>query len=116
MAGGDLRHPRLLVNATLSPRLPAEVFHGVRDVNLRAVDARTFERPVQHAAGGTDEQLADAVLFVAGLLADEHDRRVRRAGTEDRLRGATPEITASAIGSRGLCRRKRRTNWHEWPG
>src|SRR5215813_13574791 len=116
MTRGDFRHPRLLVNPALSARLPAEVFHRVRDVHRRAVDARCFECAVENASSGTDEWLTRPIFFIARLLANEHDRRMRWSGTEDCLRGTTPEITALALGSGSLCRRKRRMNWHERPG
>ena len=46
--------------------------------------------------GRTDERPAGQVLLVAGLLADEHDRRVERAFAEHRLRRVLVEVAAGA--------------------
>src|SRR5947208_1394729 len=43
-----------------------------------------------------DERPARLVLLVAGLLADEHDRRLPRALAEDRLRGVAVEVAPAA--------------------
>ena len=46
--------------------------------------------------GRADERLARAVLVVAGLLADEHDPRVRRPLAEHGLRGRLPQLAGPA--------------------
>jgi len=54
---------------------------------------QSLERVVAvEAARGTDERATGAVLLVAGLLAHQHDARVRRTFTEDGLRGAFVEL------------------------
>src|SRR6266550_875751 len=91
-ARSDLRGVRLLVDALFSARLPLEVLHHIRHVNLRAVDARLVERAIEQSAGGTDERLPLQIFRVAGLLADEHHRRRLLSLTEDGLRACLPEI------------------------
>ena len=46
----------------------------------------------------SDERVPLEILTVAGLLADEHDLRVRRALAEDGLRRRLPEIATAAAG------------------
>jgi hypothetical protein len=55
-----------------------------------AIDARGCERFVEHAPGGPDEGLADDVLFVTRLLADQDDLRGRPSLAEDRLGRVLP--------------------------
>ena len=96
-AGRDLAGVRLLVDAPLAARLPLEVLDDVGDVDLRAVDPRLRERPIEQRAGRTDERMAAQILGVARLLADEHQRRRRRAFAEDGLRGALVEVACGAV-------------------
>src|SRR6266853_1310449 len=84
-AGGDLSGVRSLVQATLALLLPFEVFDGVRDIDMPAVDARLFERLVEHASSGADERFSFPVLAIAGLLAHEHDPGMLGALAEDGL-------------------------------
>src|SRR5581483_212219 len=97
-AAGDLLRPRgLVVEAARPAGPPFEVLDGVRDVRRAAVDAGLVECAVEHLAGGADERLAGQVLLVAGLLADEHDLRARRARAEHGLRCLREERAALAL-------------------
>src|SRR5688572_6391128 len=51
-----------LVQAPLAAQLPLEVLHGVRDVKMLAVDAGSFERPVEEPPRRADEGQAFLVL------------------------------------------------------
>src|SRR5256886_2783758 len=104
--GVDLSGIRLLVQATLALGLPFEVLDGVRDIDMRAVDARLLERLVEHASGGTDERFSFPVLAIAGLLAHEHDQGVFGALAEDGLRARLVEVTGATTGSRLAQRRQ----------
>src|SRR5262249_6837962 len=73
-----------------------EVFHGVGDVERLAVDTGVAQRAVEHLAGGADERRVAEVLLITGLLADEHDARVRGATAEDGLRRVPEQRTALA--------------------
>src|ERR1051326_2721641 len=96
-ASGDLDRIRLLVDASLSARLPFEMLHDVRDVDARSIDARFVERLVEQCARRTDERTSGEILFVARLLADEHHRRRLLSFTEHGLRSGFPKIAALAI-------------------
>ncbi len=97
-AGLDLRRRRLLVQPDLAAGDELEVLHRIGDVDLAAVDAGLLQRPVEHLAGRADEGMAGEVLLVAGLLADQHQRRMVRAFAEHGLRGILPQ-RAGAAGS-----------------
>lgn len=49
---------------------PLEVFGGVGDVDVVAIDARCIEDVIEETPGRSDERPAGAVLGVAGLFAD----------------------------------------------
>jgi len=100
-AGIDLDRVRLFVNAPFAARLPLEVLHDIRDVDLRAIDACFFERFVEQSAGRTDEGTSGEIFFVARLLADEHHRRRLLSFAENGLRCAFVQVTGRAI-PRGL--------------
>ena len=92
-----------LVQAALAAHLMLEMLHRVGDENLRAGDPRFRQGPVEDLPGGPDERLAGKVFLVAGLLANQHQVRMRGA-----LRrgppGSHPHTADSA------CRRSR-----PWP-
>jgi hypothetical protein len=71
-AGVHLPAVGLLVDATLSADLEAEMLHNVRDVGIAGRDSRPVEPLVEDPAGRTDERVALDVLAVPGLLADQH--------------------------------------------
>src|SRR2546425_3562646 len=98
--GVDLSGVRLLVQAPLALRLPFEVLHGVRDIDMPAVDARLLERLVEHTSRGADERFSLPVLSIAGLLSDEHDLGVLGAIAEDGLRAGLVKVTGAATGGR----------------
>ena len=108
-ARADLHRVRLLVDAAFSARLPLEVLHDVRDVDLRAIDGRFLEGPVEQCAGRSDERMACEIFLVARLLADEHDQRGARAFAEHRLRAELPQMTGLAFGGDVAQLRQRRT-------
>src|SRR6266436_9047834 len=62
-----------LVQAPLAAHLVLEMLYRIGDEDLGAGNSRLRQRPVEDASGRTDERLAADVLFVAGLLADEHE-------------------------------------------
>src|SRR3954469_22248970 len=61
------------VNLTLATRRPFEMFDDVRNVRFVAIDACFFESLVEHTSRRSDEGMACLVLFIARLLADEHN-------------------------------------------
>src|ERR1700676_752304 len=70
--------------ADFSARDEFEMFHRIGDVDLVAVDADFFQRPVEHLPVRSDEWLAGKVLLVAGLLADQHHLGSLRTFAEHR--------------------------------
>ena len=97
MAGDDLGAVGALVDPALASRLPLEVLHGVRHVDLLAVEPGVGDRLVEDPARGSDERLASLVLLVARLLADHHQPRGGGTGAEDGLGGALPQTAAAAV-------------------
>src|SRR6185369_777421 len=89
-AGADLAGAGLLVQPQLAALQEFEVLHRVGDVVAHPRDAGVLERAVEELARGADEGLAGEILAVAGLLADEHDPRLRRALAEHGLRRVAP--------------------------
>ena len=102
------------MNASLSARLPFEVFDDVGDVDTLAIDPDRLERAVEYATRRTNEGRARQVLCVARLFAHEDNFRLGVPLAEDRLRGIAPQITSAT----SLCRRPGRAQgwprWNEW--
>ena len=101
--GADLVALGLVVEAPLAGlvRLPLEVLHGVRDVDVVARDASARQRALEQPARGADERVAAPIFLVTRLLAHEHQRRVRRPFAEHGLRAALPQLAAPAIAGVG---------------
>ena len=97
-AGADVPGLRGLVDAPVPLAAEREVLDGVRDVGVLAGDARLDQGLVEQPAGGPDERGERAVLLVAGLLADEHHPRGRRARPEDGAGRALVELAGGAAG------------------
>jgi hypothetical protein len=95
-ACGNLGRTWFFVDTTLAARLPLEMFYGVGDVDLRAVDAGFDEGRIEQFACGANEWLAFEVFLIAGLLADQQDFGIGRAFAEDGLRAAFPEVAGFA--------------------
>jgi hypothetical protein len=89
------------------------MFDSVRNVYIRTVNARVFERAVQQAAGWPDEWLSGEIFLVAGLLAHHDDARARRAVPENCLRRVPVKFARFAFLGKIAQLRERRTGWHE---
>src|SRR5262249_7709672 len=76
-AGLDLARVRLFVDAPLAARLVLEALHRRSDINRSPPYAGGFRPMVEHLAGRSHERPARKILFVASLLADQHQRRIR---------------------------------------
>jgi hypothetical protein len=63
------------MDSPLAALLEFEMLHGVRHIDISAVDTGIAEGSVQEGAGGSDEGMAGQVLIVTGLLADHNDAR-----------------------------------------
>src|SRR5580698_9736562 len=74
----DLAGVGAFVQSPLAPRLKLEMLDRVGHVNAGAVDARFHERPVQQKPRRPDKRATFPVFAIPGLLADQHDRSVRR--------------------------------------
>src|SRR5438309_2083551 len=89
------------------------MFDRVRDVYIRTVDTRLFERTAQQTAGRPDNWLPGNIIFIAGLFAHYYDARPRRVFTENRLRRGPVEFARFAFLRKIAQLRQRRTGWHE---
>jgi hypothetical protein len=99
-ARGDLQPLGLGVDPALAARCPLEMLDRVGDVHASAVDAGSLEAIVEDSARRPDEWAALTVLAVAGLLADQHDRRVGGTVAEHRLRPVQDQVAGRAAGGR----------------
>src|SRR4029077_18856035 len=90
--------------------------HRIGEVSGVAIDAGCFEGAVEQMSCGADERVAGAVLLIAGLLSDDHQRCRAWSFAEHRLRGRLPEMTASTL-RRGLSQRSdRMARWQIFGG
>ena len=105
VAGLDLRCARLLVQAPRSPLLVLDVLHGIRDADVVARQIRLLDARPQDTTGRADEGMALAIFLIAGLLADQHERRSAAALAEHGLRRVRPQRAPAAalhsVGERG---------------
>ncbi len=67
-AGRNLNGIWFLMNTPLTARLPFEVFYGVGDIGLLAIDTRLDQSLVEKLPSGTHERSTLQIFFVAGLL------------------------------------------------
>ena len=95
-AGLHLARVGGLVDAPLAAPLELEMLDRVGDIGAGAVHARLGQRLVQQLPRRPDEGPPGQILLVAGLLADEHQRRVQRAFAEHGLRRVLVERAAGA--------------------
>ena len=71
-------------------------------IHRASVGAGGLQRAVEQRAGRTDERSAGEILLITGLLAHQHDGRLRRSFARDRAAGASPQAASAADGqSRG---------------
>src|SRR5262249_9625190 len=79
--------------------LPRSAFYGVCDVDVASLHAHAgFDDLGEQLARFADERFAEAILVVAGTLADEHQLRARVADAEDDLRSTLArELAAGAL-------------------
>jgi len=89
------------MDATFTAWLPFEMFHRIRDVNFFAIDPGFFESAIHDFSGWSDERFADHIFVIAGLLTDQHHRRLLWSFAKNGLRCALVQMTSSAI-LRGL--------------
>jgi hypothetical protein len=84
------------MDATLAARFPFEMLHRVGDVNFFTIDPRFFQRAIHNFSGRTDERFPGNVLVIAGLFADEHDRRFLWTFAKNRLSSTLVQMTSGA--------------------
>jgi hypothetical protein len=73
------------------------MFHCIGDVHLIAAYAGIFQRAIEQLSRRSDKGVADAVFLIAGLLADQHDGRVRRPFAEYGLGCIRPQGAVPAV-------------------
>src|SRR5690606_4354826 len=92
----NLPDRRFLVDAAFAAQAKAKVFDRVGDEYFLSGYTRGFERAVQHAPCRPDEWQASLVLLRSGLLADQHQGRVRRAFARYAPGRRSPQVAAAA--------------------
>src|SRR5688572_17446980 len=106
---------RPFVNPSLAARLPLEMLDRVGQINLCRIETGFRQRVAQQLPGWTHEWLAGEVLLISGLLADQHQPRIRRTLAEHRLGGALPKVAPPASSS-GFAKCGQRTRFrHDAP-
>ncbi len=96
-AGCDFARVRLLMNSAFAAGLPFEVFHRVRDVNLRPIDSSVFKRAIHDFPSRTNKRFAGHIFVIARLFANQHHRCALRPFAKDSLGSALVQITRSAM-------------------
>lgn len=64
---------RLLVDASLSPWLPLEVLHGIRDIDVLAINSGGFKGFIKDLPGWPNKRLPCLVFLIARLFSYKHD-------------------------------------------
>src|SRR6266542_2241783 len=102
------------MNPAFAARLPFEMFHRIRDIDLCAIDSGFFERLIHDFSSRSNERLTGDIFVISRLLSDEHHRCTLRAFAKDRLRGALVKMARLAIFRRLAQRRpaRRRSEEH----
>jgi hypothetical protein len=85
------------MNPAFSAGLPFEVFHSVRDVNLRPIDSSVRERAIHNFPSRTYEWFARDIFVIARLFANQHDRCALRTFAKDSLGRSFVQMTCSAM-------------------
>ncbi len=98
---------RPLVQPALAAQLVFEMLDGVGDEGVGTANAGIGQRLVENASGRPDKRLAGAVFAIAGLLADQHQRRVRLAFAGYDLGRAAIKVAAPALRLLAAQRRER---------
>jgi hypothetical protein len=98
-AGGGFAGGRFLVDPAGAPgaTLPLEVLNRIGDVDLGSLDPGRRQRAVEDDARRADKGVTLAVLLIARLLADEHERRMRRPLAKHGLGCPRPEVAVPAV-------------------
>jgi hypothetical protein len=73
------------MNAPLPAWFPLEMFNGICDVNLVAIDSRFLERAFQKHARRPKKWFSSEILLVSRLFTQEHQPRVFWSFAENRL-------------------------------
>jgi hypothetical protein len=72
------------------------MLYGVGDVEIGAFDFRFFKSLIKNSSGRPNKRQTFAVFFIAGLLSNQNDARVRRAFSEYRLGRVAVQIATLA--------------------
>src|SRR5262249_55640319 len=94
---GNFTGARLLMNAALAARLPFEMLHYVRHVDLFAIDTGFDKGSVQQPPRRPYKGFTAEILVVPGLFSNQHDLRSRAAFPKDSLGGIPPKGTIAAV-------------------
>src|SRR3982751_949824 len=93
-----MRLPRLVLSRSRVAVAGRPALQDVRDVDVGARHADTFEQLLEELPGLADERDAELVLVESRRLADEHQVGARVARAEDDLCPALRESAARAAG------------------
>jgi len=99
-AGCDLARVWFLMDSTLTSRLPFKMLHGVRHVNMAAIDSRFLQSAVHNFPRWSDKRPASDVFIIPRLFANQHNWRILGSLAEDSLRRVLVKVTCLAM----LCR------------
>src|SRR5882724_5235430 len=76
------------MDSALTSRLPFEMLHRIRHINVASIDSSLFERLVHDFSCRSDERFASDILVIPRLFSNQHDWRGFGSLAKDSLRGA----------------------------
>src|SRR5438094_10035891 len=85
------------MNSALTSRLPFEMFHCVRHINVASIDSSLFERLVHDFSRRSNKGLTGDIFIIPWLFADEHHRCACPALAKNGLRRALENATGPTI-------------------
>ena len=88
---------RFGMNAPFSSWRPFEMFDRIRQVHTIGPQADRSQCVLKHLTGWANEWLAGAVLLIARLLSDEHNRGGRGPVAKHCLCSGLPQVAGSAL-------------------
>ena len=88
---------RTFVKAPFAALLMLEMFYGVSHIDRTAVELGLFQSQIEDTSGRPNERTTFPVFLIARLFADQQQRRVYRAFTENGLRRIPIKRAASAM-------------------
>ncbi len=69
----DFFHAWFLMDSKFATRLPFEVLHRIRDIDVASIDPSFLQTLIEKLSGWSNKRAAFLILTISRLLADHHD-------------------------------------------